>query len=171
MHIHTVDYHAKLVAPFAVLGIVISSDQHGDALVGLHYLAPGTPALKPQNPLAAEVCRQLRAWLKNPDFVFDLPLRLDGTAHQQKVWRAIQEIPRGHTRSYAEIAAALSSAPRAVGQACGANPVPLIVPCHRVIAKNGGLGGFMGGRNALPLAIKEWLLRYENAFDNEHERA
>jgi len=161
MHTDAADYHATLVAPFAVLGIVTLSGPNGDAIKGVHYLAPGTPALKPQNPLAAEACKQLLAWLKNPDFVFDLPLRLDGTAHQQKVWRMIGDIPRGRTRSYAEIAAALDSAPRAVGQACGANPVPLIVPCHRVIAKNGGLGGFMGGRKALPLAIKKWLLGYE----------
>jgi len=79
------------------------------------------------------------------------------------VWQTIQTIPSGKTSSYAEIAAQLHSAPRAVGRACGANRIPIVIPCHRVIAKNGGLGGFMNASDGNPLEIKRWLLRHESA--------
>ena len=84
-----------------------------------------------------------------------------GTDFQRKVWREIEKIPLGKTRTYAEIAKAIGSpgAARAVGSACGANPIPLFVPCHRVVASNGGLGGFSGG-----LDIKKKLLRLENSI-------
>jgi methylated-DNA-[protein]-cysteine S-methyltransferase len=83
-----------------------------------------------------------------------------GTTFQQRVWRALWQIHWGQTRSYAEIAARLGSpgAARAVGGACGANPLPLLIPCHRVVAAHGGLGGFSAG-----LARKRWMLGHENA--------
>ncbi|NLY88291.1 MAG: methylated-DNA--[protein]-cysteine S-methyltransferase [Firmicutes bacterium] len=89
------------------------------------------------------------------DLVF--PYRVEGTDFQQRVWRALTEIPYGETRTYKEIAAATGSpgAARAVGQACGANPLPLLIPCHRVVA-TGGLGGFGGGEQ-----LKKYLLRLE----------
>jgi methylated-DNA-[protein]-cysteine S-methyltransferase len=82
-----------------------------------------------------------------------------GTVFQQRVWRALQTIPRGRTQSYAWVARKIGqpAAARAVGAACGANPVPIIVPCHRVIASNGSLGGFSGG-----LALKKRLLKLEH---------
>jgi methylated-DNA-[protein]-cysteine S-methyltransferase len=84
-----------------------------------------------------------------------------GTRFQRSVWRAMEKIPRGETRTYAQIAAAAGrpGAARAVGTACGANPLPLIVPCHRVVASGGGLGGFSAG-----LAVKKKLLRLEGAL-------
>ncbi|HAP00257.1 MAG TPA: cysteine methyltransferase [Fibrobacteres bacterium] len=84
-----------------------------------------------------------------------------GTEFQRKVWREIEKIPLGKTRTYADIAKAIGKpgASRAVGSACGANPIPLFVPCHRVVASNGGLGGFSGG-----LDIKKKLLRLEGAL-------
>lgn len=153
------DYQARLVTPFAVLGIRTEEDW----LTDIDYLSLDTPPLAPTNPLAAEVCRQLSAYLDDPAFVFDLSLHIGGTPHQQRVWTAIQQIPCGSTRSYADIARQLHSAPRAVGQACGANRLPIIVPCHRVIAKNGGLGGFMHASDGMPLNIKRWLLSHESA--------
>lgn len=152
-------YQARLVTPFAVLGIRTEEDW----LTDIDYLPSNIPALAPTTPLAAEVCRQLRAYLDDPAFVFDLSLHISGTPHQQRVWEAIQQIPCGSTRSYADIASQLHSAPRAVGQACGANRLPIIVPCHRVIAKNGGLGGFMHASDGMPLNIKRWLLKHECA--------
>ena len=85
-------------------------------------------------------------------------LKLSGTDFQQQVWRAISKIPAGKTLSYSEIAASIGNpnAVRAVGTACGANPIPLLIPCHRVLASNGGLGGFGGG-----LAVKKLLLAAE----------
>lgn len=153
------DYQARLATPFAVLGIRTEEDW----LTDIDYLPLDIPPLAPTNPLAAEVCRQLLAYLDNPAFIFDLSLHIGGTLHQQRVWQAIQQIPCGSTRSYADIAGQLHSAPRAVGQACGANRLPIIVPCHRVIAKNGGLGGFMHASDGMPINIKRWLLKHECA--------
>ncbi|MEK7842722.1 MAG: methylated-DNA--[protein]-cysteine S-methyltransferase, partial [Pseudomonadota bacterium] len=104
-----------------------------------------------------------QAYLADPGFIFDLSLHIGGTIHQRRVWQTIRTIPCGATSSYADIATQLHSAPRAVGQACGANRLPIVIPCHRVIAKNGGLGGFMHASNGIPLAIKRWLLRHECA--------
>lgn len=88
----------------------------------------------------------------------NIPLDLQGTSFQIQVWQELRQIPPGETISYQELARRLRKpkAARAVGQACGANPIPLIVPCHRVIAGNGALGGFSSG-----LARKKWLLDYE----------
>ncbi len=153
------DYQAKLAAPFAVLGVRIEEDW----LTDIEYLPLDTPLLEPRSPLAKEVCRQLQAYLADPDFVFDLSTHIGGTVHQRRVWHAIQDIPAGKTRSYGDIATELHSAPRAVGQACGANRLPIVIPCHRVIAKSGGLGGFMNASDGMPLDIKRWLLRHERA--------
>ncbi len=150
-------YQAKIVTPFAVLGIRTEEDW----LTSIEYLPLDTPPLTYQNSLAKEVCKQLEAYLINPSFTFDLSLHIDGTIHQHRVWKIIQAVPSGKTCSYADIATQLSSAPRAVGQACGANQIPIIIPCHRVIAKNGGIGGFMNASNGFPLEIKRWLLHHE----------
>ncbi len=150
-------YQAKIAAPFAVLGIKTEEDW----LTNIDYLPLSTPLLAPLNPLAKEVCAQLASYLIEPDFMFDLSLHIRGTTHQRRVWQAIQVIPSGKTSSYGDIATQLHSAPRAVGRACGANRIPIIIPCHRVIAKNGGLGGFMNASEGFPLDIKRWLLRHE----------
>ena len=92
--------------------------------------------------------------------VFGLPLRPSGTAFQRRVWGEIAAIPCHQTKSYGELAKALHNAPRAVGQACGANPFPLVVPCHRVIASGGALGGFARQRGGFLLEIKRWLLAH-----------
>ena len=151
-------YQAKLLTPFAVLGIKTEEDW----LTAIDYLPVDTPVLAPQTSLAKEVYRQLQAYLAEPGFIFDLSLHISGTTHQRRAWQAIQAIPRGETSSYAEIATQLHSAPRAVGRACGANRIPIIIPCHRVISKNGGLGGFMNASDGDPLEIKRWLLRHES---------
>src|SRR5206468_11860046 len=108
---------------------------------------------------------QLERYFTEPDFRFDLPLASVGTLYQQRVWNAIASIPRGHVRTYGDLARLLESAPRAVGQACGANWFPLVVPCHRVTAA-GGLGGFASNddENGFQLGVKRWLLRHEGAL-------
>jgi methylated-DNA-[protein]-cysteine S-methyltransferase len=113
---------------------------------------------------AAEAVEMVRRWFAGE--AVDLGLRLDlpgGTAFQRAVWRGILEIPRGETRSYGWLAERIGrpGAARAVGQAVGANPLPLLVPCHRVVASDGGLGGFGGGADSLKM--KEALLRLEGA--------
>lgn len=149
-------YHAKLTTPFGVLGILCMED----ALTGIDFLAPGTLPQAPSSPFAQAVCKQLAAYFDNPDFHFNLPLKLKGTTHQSKVWQAMCAIPRGQTRQYGELARELASSARAVGQACGANAIPIIIPCHRVVSK-AGLGGFAHHRDGYELDIKRWLLKHE----------
>ncbi len=151
-------FQAKLPAPFAVLGIRTS----GAWLTGIEYLPRGVATLDPVNRFAASVCRQIECYLDNPEFKFDLPYKFNGTTFQSRVWRAICAIPSGSTLTYLDIARQLKSAPRPVGGACGANRIPLVIPCHRVVASH-GIGGFMNARDGAPIAIKQWLLRHESA--------
>lgn len=152
------NYHARLVTPFAVLGIVTGQNSVSE----IAFLSPETTALEPQTPLAGEVCVQLQAYLADPKSPFDLPLLPSGTPFQLKVWQALLEIPSGHTLTYGSLAERLETSPRAVGRACAANPIPLVVPCHRVVAAK-GLGGFMHHSAGGPVAIKQWLLEHEHA--------
>jgi methylated-DNA-[protein]-cysteine S-methyltransferase len=112
--------------------------------------------------LLAEARRQLDAYFDDPAHRFDLPLAPAGTAFQRRVWAEMQAIPPGRTRRYGELAACLGSSARAVGAACGANPIPIIVPCHRVIGAGGALGGYSGGEGQ---ATKRFLLELEGAAD------
>ena len=116
--------------------------------------------LPPKNALAADAVRQLRAYFADADAGFDLPLRWSGTVFQRRVWQCIAAIQSHQTRTYGELAIELHNAPRAVGQACGANPLPIVVPCHRVIAATGP-GGFVGQRGGFMLDVKRWLLAHE----------
>lgn len=154
-------FAACLKAPFGTLGIV-TDETH---LLGVHFLPASVPAKAPRtNSIAHLVCVQLMAYLDNPGFVFDLPLKLSGTKHQVDVWQGMRNIPAGKTLTYGALADLVGSSARAVGTACGQNPIPVIVPCHRIVAANGGLGGFMGGKLENPLAIKQWLLKHEGAL-------
>jgi len=131
-----------------------------DAITAIEFLQP-CAEIKPATPLAAEAVRQLRAWLRDPAFAFSLPLAPAGTAFQRRVWQKIAAIPVGQTRSYGDLARALHSAARPVGGACGANPYPVVVPCHRVVAADGSLGGFNRRRGGFLLEVKRWLLDHE----------
>ena len=112
-----------------------------------------------QHPSFKQMIQEILAYLQQPHQAFSLPAQLAGSAFQNKVWLAIYAIPLGQTLTYSELAAQLQSGPRAVANACGANRLPLLIPCHRVVAKN-GLGGFMrGDKNGL--SIKRWLLSHE----------
>lgn len=149
-------YQAKYPAPFAVLGVRTA----GNLLINIDYLPKGVATLAPLNRLAENVCRQIERYLDDPGFRFDLPFEFNGTAFQCRVWRAICNIPSGRTLTYLDIARKLATAPRPVGGACGANRIPIVIPCHRVVGSN-GLGGFMKARGGFPLDIKRWLLRHE----------
>jgi methylated-DNA-[protein]-cysteine S-methyltransferase len=152
-------YDARLKSPFATLGI-IASDSH---LLHVHFLPIDVTAKAPKpNTIAHLASVQLMAYIDNPAFKFDLPLKLNGSKHQLDVWQSMCKIASGKTETYGELAAKIDSSPRAVGTACGQNPVPIVVPCHRVVAAN-GLGGFMGGKQDDPLRIKRWLLAHESA--------
>jgi len=149
-------FQAKLPTAFAVLGIRTG----GGRLTGIEYLSRSVAVLAPSDDLAAEACRQIECYLDDPDYRFDLPLAIEGTPFQRRVWEIIAAIPRGRTLTYREVAQQIDSAPRAVGGACGANRLPLVIPCHRVVA-TGGIGGFMHAYGGRPLTIKRWLLTHE----------
>ena len=155
-------FQACLRTPFATLGIT-TTDKH---VTGVRFLAPTTAARTPtRGSIAHLACVQLQAYLEDPSFAFDLPLRLAGTHHRLQVWEAMCRIPAGKVRTYGEVAQELRSSARAVGGACGANPIPVVVPCHRIVAAGGGLGGFMGARaEGFELGIKRWLLEHEGAI-------
>lgn len=112
-------------------------------------------------PLLREARRQLARYFAGAARAFDLPLRPAGTAFQQAVWAQMRAIPYGEVRSYGDLARALGSAPRAVGMACGRNPIPIVIPCHRVVGGDGRLTGFSGGRG---VETKRALLAIEGAM-------
>jgi methylated-DNA-[protein]-cysteine S-methyltransferase len=111
-------------------------------------------------PLLAEAARQLEAYFAGKLTRFDLPLRPAGSDFEHQVWSAMQTIPYGKTACYGDLATKISSAPRAVGGACGKNPIPIVIPCHRVLAKS-GLGGYSGEGG---LKTKQALLTLEGAL-------
>ena len=150
-------YAARLRAPFAVLGIRTDAG----SVTGIEYLSLREREQPPTNSIAERACRQLKRYLADPQWRFTLPLAPEGTAFQRQVWDALTRIPIGESRTYGELARKLHPAPRAVGGACGANPIALVIPCHRVVGSQGSLGGFMGATEGDPIAIKRWLLTHE----------
>lgn len=150
-------FNAVIDAPFGRVGIR-SDDRFVHEIV---YL-PGTTLLRePDNALARRAAVQIVAYFEQADTVFDLPLSLAGTAFQRRVWDGICRIAPGTVWTYGQLAASIGAVPRAVGQACGSKPAPLVVPCHRVVAAN-GLGGFAhhAGKGFFH-DVKCWLLRHE----------
>lgn len=151
-----VEFSARMPAPFGLVGVRTD----GKSVTEIAYLPRSAGKLAPQNRVAEAACAQIACYLTDPDFPFDLRLGPAGTTFQRSVWRLIAAIPRGRTRSYGELAADLGSSARPVGQACGANPFPLAIPCHRVVAA-GGIGGFSHHDAGFHVAVKRWLLRHE----------
>lgn len=111
----------------------------------------------PSTPMLARALRLLGRYFAGEPVAFDLPLAPGGTPFQRRVWTAMRAIPHGETATYGELARSLDSEPRAVGGACGANPIPIVIPCHRVVAANGP-GGYSGGGG---LTTKARLLAIE----------
>lgn len=147
---------AVIDAPFGRLRLIAERDM----LSGIDFLLEHAPAKKPGTPVLRETAAQLAAYFKDPHFRFDLPMRLEGTPFQLEVWQSLCDIPPGAPLTYGQLAKKLGTAPRAVGGACGSNPLPVLVPCHRVVAAH-GVGGFMHTRDKGPLNIKSWLLAHE----------
>jgi len=163
----------QIVVATPIGGVRIRAD--GEAIVEVHLPAEATGAsgtdavatppagdrrrdTRPDDPLLRRADAQMREYFAGERTDFDLPLAPAGTAWQQRVWTALRGIPYGGTVSYVDIARRLGApgASRAVGGANGANPIAIVIPCHRVIAAGGGLGGYSGG-----LATKRWLLAHE----------
>lgn len=161
----TVAAHVGLiydVVPTPIDRLIVASD--GESIVGV-WMANASPDDESWNDrrgiddLLAEARRQLAAYFAGELKHFDLPLAPNGTDFQRRVWSALRKIPFGTAISYLDLARRVGNAAavRAVGAANGRNPIPIIVPCHRVIGSNGSLTGFGGG-----LDRKRWLLQHEN---------
>jgi methylated-DNA-[protein]-cysteine S-methyltransferase len=131
-----------------------------ERIVGIRYLPPTSKNISPKNHLAERAARQLERYREDPDTKFDLPLAVEGTPFQIRLWQALCEIPRGETLTYGAMAKKLGGEARAVGQACGDNRLPIVIPCHRVVAAD-GLGGFGHSTGGYLLEAKRWLLLHE----------
>jgi methylated-DNA-[protein]-cysteine S-methyltransferase len=153
-------FSAIVAAPFGGIGIRTENGSVSE----LVYLPPHFREKDAADALAEQAAQQVDSYLRDADFVFTLPLATVGSAFQLRVWKAISAIPRGSVQTYGQVAKLIGSAPRAVGQACGANWFPLVIPCHRVTAA-GGLGGFSNhdDENGFHLSVKRWLLAHEGA--------
>jgi methylated-DNA-[protein]-cysteine S-methyltransferase len=143
--------HVSLTSSFGLLTVFADDDAIVAVEWGRAGGGEGTPLLK-------EAVRQLQAYFDGRLRVFDLPLKPQGTLFQQDVWRLMRRIPYGRVRTYGELAKELGSAARAVGGASGRNPIPIVVPCHRVVGHGGRLTGYSGGKG---VETKRTLLRLE----------
>jgi methylated-DNA-[protein]-cysteine S-methyltransferase len=143
-------------SPIGKLSIETSNNQ----ITHIHFCHQNTKTLKSKDSFNQSVLKALESFFKKSNNTFDFPLHTKGTEFQQRVWKALQKIPRGEVRTYQDLANQLKTSPRAVGNACRANPIPVIIPCHRVVAKN-GIGGFSGKTSGSKISIKEWLLNHE----------
>jgi methylated-DNA-[protein]-cysteine S-methyltransferase len=159
-------FSAIVGAPFGAIGNRTEQQGGQHRVRELVYLPPQYEEKAPQNAVAGQAAEQVARYFEDADFRFDLPLLDAGSEFQRRVWELIAAIPRGSVRTYGQLAKLLESHPRAVGQACGANWFPLVIPCHRVTAA-GGLGGFSNtdDENGFHLSVKRWLLRHEGALN------
>ena len=128
----------------------------------LEYLPLSSPSIKASNALAEEAGRQLEAYKRDANAAFNLPVVIEGTHLQKAVWQAMCAIPRGKTRTYGDVARELGADPRDIGQCCGDNRLPLVIPCHRIVAAD-GIGGFAHATGGYLVEAKRWLLMHEAA--------
>jgi len=146
-------FDAVFDSPVGRLGIVLD----GDGLRALTFLDGRTEILPARRPAIRRVQKAILDYLDAPDALPAVPLAVEGTSFQQRVWAALQAIPAGQVMTYGELAAQLQTGARAVGNACRQNPTPLAVPCHRVVPSK-GIGGFAGHTSGRLVAVKRQLL-------------
>jgi methylated-DNA-[protein]-cysteine S-methyltransferase len=153
--------YLKIESPIGLLGLVADQESLTNILWPSDindFVAKHSPEEVKKDQFLEEVQKQLDQYFLKRRKVFDIPLSLQGTEFQKNTWQALQTIPYGETKSYQEIAMCLNNpnGVRAVGGANSKNPIAIIIPCHRVIEKNGQLGGYTGG-----IATKKFLLDLE----------
>ncbi|MEM8844935.1 MAG: methylated-DNA--[protein]-cysteine S-methyltransferase [Pseudomonadota bacterium] len=149
-------YQFVLPSPIGGLGLNLSSK----GVTQIAYLSLRAKPNIPKQGLALEVYQQIADYFELRRTEFDLPLDIEGTSYQQKVWRTVAKIPYGKSKAYGDIAGKIHSGPRAVGNACRRNPIPIIIPCHRVVRKN-DIGGYCGSVSGKQIQQKDWLLQHE----------
>jgi methylated-DNA-[protein]-cysteine S-methyltransferase len=154
------DYQASIQTPFAHLGIRVKQDR----LAAIDFIRADSE-IKPDNEPVAAICNQIRCYLNKPNqaYRFSIPYLLEGTPFQKKVWSELVKIPAGKVVSYGALAKKLGTSARAVGNACRKNPLPVVIPCHRVVSSN-GIGGYAGAISGDLHDIKRWLLEHEGAM-------
>lgn len=150
------EYNAACKTPLG--WVAVRTDQGAVTAVSFEQMKP---RIGDSDPLAGLACEQLQRWLAGGTWPEEIPLAPAGTPFQRRVWQALQSIPAGTTLTYGELASKLGTSARAVGGACRANPIPLLIPCHRVIAAHGD-GGFGGHTSGRWMEIKRWLLAHDN---------
>lgn len=155
-------YSLVLDSPLGRLGVCLQ----GNAVCRIDYLPPNTPVHTNGSAAARHVAGELERYFTASGHLFDLPVVMQGTPFQQRVWQALRDIPAGETRSYGQLATQLGSGARAVGNACRHNPVSIVVPCHRVVAAC-GLGGYGGHTQGPELRRKSWLLAHEGVLTED----
>lgn len=152
MHQH----NGILPSPIGPLGISYT-DQ---TLTWIEFLPRGTACFAGTDPFWHTIIDEFQAYFQDPHYTVQLRYTMTGTPFQKRVWQALCKIPRGQTVTYGELAHTLKTSARAIGNACRRNPLPLIVPCHRIVSKQ-GLGGFAGAIDGELIEIKQWLLDKE----------
>ena len=159
MRPHTETYQAVLNLPFGPVGIRMREGR----LSGVDYLDEPSRSYRRESRGLDEVIEAIERYLQDAGTGFDIDVVLEGTPFQRRVWHELCSIPPGRTLTYSALASRIGSGARAVGNACRANPCPLVVPCHRVVGVK-GLGGFAGERSGRKLEIKRWLLHHEGGL-------
>ncbi|MCL5261658.1 MAG: methylated-DNA--[protein]-cysteine S-methyltransferase [Gammaproteobacteria bacterium] len=150
-------FDSIIKTPIGKIGLKFS----GEKLINLAFLSAATKCRNENLPIAKKVYQELEKYFANPKHIFTVDFELVGTPLQKKIWLALKKIPSGSTVTYKKLAAKLKTGPRVIGNACRANPIPIIIPCHRVVSVN-GLGGFCGKNNGIMICLKKNLLIYEN---------
>lgn len=151
------NYQASIKTPFAHLGLCFRDNQ----LTAIDFIE-SDKEIEPCNKTAANVCHQIMRYIESPQAheAFEIICSLNGTAFQRKVWNELTKIPPGKVVTYGQLAKKLGTSARAVGNACRKNPIPLVIPCHRVVSMN-GMGGYAGHTQGELLQVKSWLLQHE----------
>lgn len=126
----------------------------------LHHISIDSEAALASSDGDRQVINQFQAYINDAAHNFEFVFHAVGTEHQARVWKALNDIPVGETQTYGQVAEKLNSGSQAVAQACRTNPLPIVVPCHRVVSAR-GIGGYMGTMTGPDMAIKHWLLAHE----------
>lgn len=154
------NYDASVKTPFAHIGLRFDAEK----LVTVDFIN-AKKEIKAETAVAKRACKKIRDYCDGKLDIseLDMPIETHGTPFQEKVWRALRQIPPGKVLTYGALAKKLNTSPRAVGNACRSNPVPLVVPCHRVVSAT-GIGGYSGTTHGRIHNIKHWLLEREGAL-------